>query len=248
MCGQGTSFFKFFHVALAEAVRGLRELFFPRKCVVCGRVLSIGEEDICEACIDGLPLTWQWCVVQNTAFERMARRFDVEAAASLIRFGSESDYRHIVYGIKYGGRRALAVRMGRMLGGYLASSGEFRRCQAVVPVPLHPLRRWKRGYNQAELIARGVAEALGIPLETRLLRRRRHTRTQTRLHGAAKARNVAGAFAVDAAWAGRLREEGLTRILLVDDVLTTGSTLAACAAPLIPEGFRMAVATLAIAG
>lgn len=252
MCGISISFFRAFthsfQKAFADAALGLRELFFPRKCLVCGRILGSGERDICVECLDSLPMTWQWCVVQNSAFDRMARKFDVEAAASLFRFGSESDYRRIIYGIKYGGRRALAFRMGRMLGRYLAASREFGRCQAVVPVPLHPLRRWKRGYNQAELIARGVADALGISLETRLLRRRRHTRTQTRLHGAAKARNVEGAFSASVSEADRLRRQGVTRLLLVDDVLTTGSTLAACAAPLITEGFRISVATLAFAG
>ena len=193
-------------------------------------------------------MTWQWDIVQNDAFERLARRFEVEAAAALFFFGSESDYRKIIYAVKYGGRRALARRMGFLLGTYLAGNREFSRCQAVVPVPLHPLRRWKRGYNQAEEIARGLAEALHIPLETRLLSRRRYTRTQTRLHGAAKAKNVAGAFSCDASRAAALRSAGIGRLLLVDDVLTTGSTLAECAKPLRTEAFRISAATLAFAG
>ena len=126
---------------LVLAARGLRELFFPRKCVVCGKYLSMEEEDICLACLEDLPLTYQWSIVQNAAFERLARRFEVEAAAALFFFGSESDYRKILYGIKYGGRRQLGRRMGALLGEQLANNAEFRRCQAVVPVPLHPLRR-----------------------------------------------------------------------------------------------------------
>lgn len=241
MCGT-------FLQALGDSVRGLRDLFFPRRCLVCGRALASDEEDICASCLEGLPLTWQWDIVQNAAFERLSGRFVVEAAASLFFFGSESDYQKIIYGIKYGGRRSLARRLGRMLGSYLAGNREFRRCGAVVPVPLHPLRRWRRGYNQAEEIARGVADALQIPLETGLLRRRRYTRTQTRLHGAAKARNVAGAFACEAARATALEEAGIRDLLLIDDVLTTGATLAESAAPLKARGFRISAGTLAFAG
>lgn len=231
-----------------ESCRGLRELFFPRKCLVCGQFLTEEEADVCTGCLEELPLTYQWCIVQNAAFERLARRFDVEAAASLFFFGSESDYRHILYGIKYGGRRALGVRMGALLGRQLATNWEFARCQAVVPVPLHPLRRWKRGYNQAEEIARGLAAAMGLPLETKLLLRHRRTKTQTKLSGAAKTKNVSGAFRLNTHRANELQAAGVRHILLVDDTLTTGSTLAACAAPLISAGFRISCTTLAFVG
>lgn len=234
---------------LSSSIRGLRELFFPRKCVVCKKFLAEDEWDVCAACLEGLPMTYQWDIVQNAAFERLARRFEVQDAASLFFFRTESDYRSILYGIKYGNRRQLAVRMGELLGRQMAASRMFRGCQAVVPVPLHPLRRWKRGYNQAELIARGVAQAMGLPVETKLLRRRRNTKTQTKLHGAAKTKNVQGAFAVDLRCAADLQQQqGIRHILLIDDTLTTGSTLAACATPLLAANFEISCATLAYAG
>ena len=233
---------------LSLSVQGLRELFFPRKCVVCGRFLEMEERDVCASCLEGLPMTYQWDIVQNAAFERLARRFEVQDAASLFFFRTESDYRSILYGIKYGNRRQLAVRMGELLGRQMAASRMFRGCQAVVPVPLYPLRRWKRGYNQAELIARGVAQAMGLPVETKLLRRRRNTKTQTKLHGAAKTKNVQGAFAVDLRCAADLQQQGIRHILLIDDTLTTGSTLAACATPLLAANFEISCATLAYAG
>ncbi|MBQ1754237.1 MAG: hypothetical protein II002_04810, partial [Bacteroidales bacterium] len=76
-----------------SSLRGLRELFFPRRCIVCGRFLTADEADVCTACREDLPMTYQWDIVQNAAFERLARRFDVEAAATLFFFGAESDYR-----------------------------------------------------------------------------------------------------------------------------------------------------------
>ena len=238
----------FFKEMMVEAAIGLREVFFPRKCVVCGALLGMEEEDVCGACLEELPLTYQWDIVQNAAFERLARRFEVEDAAALMFFGAESDYRKILYAIKYGGRRWLGRRMGALLGERLAASRAFGGCQAVVPVPLHPLRRWKRGYNQAEEIARGVAAAMGLPLETALLQRRRRTKTQTKLHGADKAKNVQGAFGLSERRAKNLQRQGITHVLLIDDTLTTGSTLAACAAPLAAAGFRISCATLAFVG
>lgn len=229
-------------------VKGLRELFFPRKCIVCGRMLEMDERDVCATCLAELPLTYQWTIGQNAAFERLARRFDVEAAASLFFFGSESDYRNILYGIKYGNRRQLGFRMGFLLGSHLAESRLFSRCQAVVPVPLHPLRRWKRGYNQAEIIARGVAAAMNLPLESKLLHRRRYTKTQTQLQGIEKTTNVQGAFALDDRHVQILQNQDIRHLLLVDDTLTTGSTLAASAAPMLATHFKVSCTTLAFVG
>ena len=112
----------FFKEMLVQAGNGLRELFFPRRGLVCGGVLELDEQDICPACLEELPLTYQWDIVQNAAFERLARRFEVEDAASLFFFGAESDYRKILYGIKYGGRRRLGRQMGTLLGTYLSGS------------------------------------------------------------------------------------------------------------------------------
>lgn len=225
--------------------KGLRDLFFPRKCLVCGCFLEMEEHELCAGCLADLPLTYQWDIVQNAAFERLARHFEVQDAASLFFYRAESGYRRILYGIKYGGRRRLARQLGEQLGAQLASSRQFQGCQALVPVPLHPLRRWKRGYNQAEWIARGIADATGLPVEAKLLLRRRNTRTQTKLRGAAKARNVQGAFSVDPHRAAALQRQKIRHLLLIDDVLTSGSTLGACAAPLIEDGFQISCTTLA---
>lgn len=232
---------------LRNSVRGLRDLFFPRRCIVCGRPLQLDEKEICPECFAGMPLTWFWDWPQNAAFERMAAKIEIEAAASFIRFTGLSPYRGIQYGIKYRSRQELGYRMGRLFGGYLAGSREFRNIDIVVPVPLHPLRRWSRGYNQSEAIASGIACALGKPLETKLVRRSRYTRSQTKLSGAAKSRNVSGAFAVYPRRAGELAREGVRNVLLVDDVMTTGATLTACASALTPV-FRIYIASLAFVG
>jgi len=118
----------------------------------------------------------------------------------------------------------------------------------VIPVPLHWTRRWRRGYNQAEVIARGIADVLGAELRTDILRRARRTRSQVRLPVEAKASNVLGAFALPASYAKNLVNLRARHILLVDDTFTTGATLNACRAALrqaFPLPVRISVATLA---
>ncbi len=117
-------------------------------------------------------------------------------AAALFFYDVNANYRRITQALKYQGDLAAGRYFARMLGERLAGSALFADVDVVIPVPLHPLRRWRRGYNQAEVIARVVAECLGVPCETGLLVRRRRTRTQTRLSVEEKAANVRTAFAL----------------------------------------------------
>lgn len=166
-------------------------------------------------------------------------------AAALFFYRAESDYSKITRCIKYQGRLEVGKHFGRLLGMKLAGSSLFSDVDAVVPVPLHWLRRWKRGYNQAEVIASGVAECLGIPMRPDILRRCRRTRTQTKLSVDEKKANVAGAFAVHEQV--HAEELPFRHILIIDDVFTTGSTLFACFEALrtvFPPSVRISVATL----
>ncbi len=117
-------------------------------------------------------------------------------AAALFFYNADSDYRHIPWHLKYEGGLAAGRFFARMLGERLAGSPQFADVDIVIPVPLHWTRRWRRGYNQAEVIARELADVLGADLRTDILRRARRTRSQVRLAPDAKAANVRGAFAL----------------------------------------------------
>lgn len=225
-------------------MKSLADLLWPERCPVCGRVLGDREEKICEECMEDMPLTRFWGWAGNPAEERLWQKIGIVSAASLYFYRNSGPYNILVQEVKYRGNLKLGNMLGRMLGERLKSSGRFDSLQAVIFVPLHPLRRWRRGYNQAEVEAQGVAEALGIPLVRDLLHRTRRTRTQTKLKGRDKEKNVKDAFKVNEKAALKLESAGITHLLMVDDVLTSGATTASAASRLTPR-FLISVATVA---
>lgn len=231
------------HIAIRPALSAIADLAMPRVCVVCGRPLIPEEQHICIGCMADFPFARFASRSHNPMADRLNALVDDTRychAAALYLYSEDAGYRHISQALKYRRNFAVGEHFGRMLGEELAASALFGDVDAVIPVPLHWTRRWKRGYNQAEVIADAVAQALGCPVIRNVLKRTRRTSTQTRLSGEAKAENVAGAFSCRPVSAGH--------VLLVDDVFTSGSTLAACHAAVkraCPEVTRISAASLA---
>lgn len=235
-------------------LRALADIAAPRGCIVCGSPLGLQEEHLCLSCRTDIPYTHFWERLHNPMADRLNARLggyiphgvqeEYCAAAALFFYDSESAYKNIPWQIKYEGNRRAGRHFGALLGSALASSPAFGDVDTVIPVPLHPLRRLSRGYNQAELIAREAALALGAVLDTSALRRTRRTGTQIHMSMSQKEANVSGAFSCTSHIQGR-------HILLVDDTFTTGSTLAACYSALRPctdPSCRISFATLAYVG
>ncbi len=232
-----------------KTLKAVGDLLAPRQCLVCGRRLGVEEKHLCIWCAADLPLTRYWTRTHhpmadrfNEVIERHRKPEEQEPyayAAALLFYRSGNPYRRIPQALKYHYDRPAGRYFARMLGEFLAGSEPFRDVDLVVPVPLHWTRLFARGYNQAEVIARAVAERLGVPCR-RLLKRTRRTRTQTRLGAEEKARNVSGAFRVRSLTDAR-------HILLVDDTFTTGATLYGCFAALraaLGPKVRLSVCTL----
>ena len=258
----------------------LADLLLPRKCIVCGEKLTGREDHICRWCRDDMPLTRFWQLRHNPMADKINAAIQKELeklwdagdfrteryvrAAALFFFNEEADYKKIPYRIKYEGDIRAGRYFGKMLGDRLSSAEWFQDVDIIIPVPLHWRRKWKRGYNQAEIIAQGISEALCIPVRTDILRRRKHTRTQINLNIQQKSANVAGAFSASLPQTRSTNADNVTsdktssnrtyrprHILLVDDVFTTGSTLTACFFALrsaFPPEVRISVATLGFVG
>lgn len=196
-----------------------------------------------------MPLTYFWNWRENPAEKILWGRCRFETVSSLIYYHRESAYSSLTPQIKYLGNRKLGLFLGEMLGHFLAK-GNIPPVDYLIPVPLHPLRKWTRGYNQAEIIAEGIKKGLGegknegLPfLATDILYRRQWSRSQTGIDVGNKWENVAGAFALRDKNAGRLKE---SHILVIDDVLTTGATAEACWNALSGiKDIRISYATLA---
>ncbi len=238
-----------------QVITALGDLILPRHCTVCGTRLSADERFLCADCAEDFPLTYYWDMAYNPAADRLNENIQrglteyepYARFAGLFFHNSDNGYRHICHRLKYSGDLAVGRHYSRELGRRLAGSPLFSDVDLVVPVPLHWMRRWKRGYNQADVIAREVAVELGARHCPNLLVRRRRTTTQTVLSIEEKKLNVRGAFA-----AGRIAERAKEwrprHILIVDDVLTTGATIAECHTTLrkiFPSEVRISAATLA---
>lgn len=205
----------------------LADLFYPQRCVGCDARAS---DVLCRGCYEALPrVEPPFCkrCGMPTAFETYVCEeckgidYGFETARAPLRY--EGVGKEIVHSLKYRGYRPVVARI--MVPLMLeALEGEF---DAIVPVPLHRSRFRKRGFNQAELMARSLSEEAGAPVRD-ALEVLRKTRDQVELSGAGRRKNVAGAFGAWFPVAGR--------VLLVDDVLTTGATMSACAAALVRSG------------
>ncbi|MDR2885882.1 MAG: ComF family protein [Rikenellaceae bacterium] len=227
----------------------LGHLFFPPVCPACGGPLGEGARTVCTACRWDAPLTGFWAEADNPVARKFWGHFPIVQASSLLFFSGQGGFRQLIHAFKYCGGWRLAVQMGEWYGALLAGGGLYNDVDVVVPVPLHFTRRVRRGYNQSQYIAEGIAKALKKPLDTHTLRRSKNNRSQARIKGqgpesAGRWTNVQGIFAV------RRPEKFEGRhILLVDDVLTTGATLASCAEAILAAapGARISIATLAVA-
>lgn len=192
----------------------------PDECPICGAEISRAGRAVCTLCEMTAPLTYTWEEVDNAMAQRFWGLLPVERAAAMLWYVEGSKWRKAIHRLKYSGEWPTAYRLGRWYGEMLAQGGLFDDVDVIVGVPLHWWRRLRRGYNQSEHIARGIAEELGVGVDTRSVKRYRYNRSQTSRHSSERWKNVEGIFKVSNPKA----LEG-KHILLVDDVFTSGATI-----------------------
>jgi ComF family protein len=217
-------------------------LFYPQLCITCNRKLITQEKFICLHCIHDFPRTHFHTDQENKIAQLFWGRANVDHATSWLYFRKGSRYQKLVHYLKYKGLKEIGEEMGKLFGEELKNT-PFQETDIVVPVPLHPRKLKQRGYNQSEWIAKGIATSLHKTLIVNNLNRNIFTNTQTRKNRFERWRNVEGIFGVCDPSVFALKH-----ILVVDDVVTTGSTLEAAVVALLQAGAaKVSIATLACA-
>lgn len=218
--------------------------FFPSTCVGCGEVLVGNENQLCVSCLSQLPATHFSATPDNEAERMLIGKIPFVAVSAMLQFQHGNKTQRIIHSMKFHGNSDLCLLMGRQMGLELLASGRFDDIDLLVPVPLHWWRRLRRGYNQSELLCRGIAQVMHREVNTRALRRHRYTQQQSLQASSDREKNVQGAFSLR-------RPDDLAgrHILLVDDVLTTGATISSCCDALKNvNNLKISIATFSIAG
>ncbi len=227
---------------LNDLLADLGALFFPPRCPVCGGELKAGSRTICTRCRAEAPLTRFWLAPDNPLTRSFWGLLPVEHASAFLFFSEQSGWRRLIHDFKYHRQWRLAYEMGRWYGAELGESDLYHSFDIIVPIPLHWRKRLKRGYNQSEYLARGIALELGLKVDCHSVRRHRNNPSQAQRSREERWQNVEGIFSVrhPERLAGK-------HILLVDDVLTTRATLISCGTAIleaVPD-CRISIAVLA---
>ncbi len=217
-------------------------LLYPQLCVGCGKDLYFHERALCSICKAHLPKTYYHSFPQNPITELFQGRLPLEHATAGYYFNKGALMQSVLHQLKYKKRPDIGVELGKHYGYVLRQAKAYKTIDVVVPVPLHPKKQRMRGYNQSEKIAEGLAQSLHCKLVTNALVRNTFTDSQTRKNKEERWQNVQGKFSLKTpeAIAGK-------HVLLVDDVITTGATLEACAHALLQASIKLSIACLAIA-
>lgn len=214
-----------------EIFQDFVSLIFPNHCLSCNDSLVKGENLICTGCMLEMPRTNHHLDYSNSLKNRLSGRIQVEYVMALFKFSKSGRVQGLLHALKYKNHPELAVMLGNLYGERMIDGNFSGVFDLIIPVPLHPSRKRKRGYNQSAKFAEGLSQKLQIPYSDDIMERTIKTDTQTRKSKLSRWQNINEVFRVKNAEAIKCK-----KILLVDDVVTTGATLEACGTQLLELG------------
>ena len=223
-------------------LRDFISLLYPQTCALCNEGLSRREKHLCLRCLHRLPRYVQE-LEQEEIFLHFIQSYRYEAFYAYLKYYKKGITQQLLHQIKYNRMPVLAEMMGFMLGSELKKDSKDRQFDLILPVPLHPKKKKKRGYNQSDYFARGLARALKTNWSDGEIKRIKDTETQTHKSRMERIENVSGIFKIT----DPLKLQG-QHILLVDDVITTGATLESCSDAILQEvDCKLSLAAMAVA-
>ena len=229
------------HFAVSKYLQNFSHLFFPHNCEGCGTDVISDKHFLCSRCLHQLPET-HFCTSPGNPVEKLFfGRAEITHAAAVYYFTKDSLLQHILMQLKYRSNKEAGFFLGRMMGYALQKAERFSEIDMLVALPLNPKKESIRGYNQAALLCQGISEVWGRPILQEAVTRIRFTESQTRQNRVSRWQNMEGVF--DVTDKSLLQNRHL---LLVDDVITTGATLEACASAILGcEGAKLSIVTAA---
>ncbi|WP_316802115.1 ComF family protein [Pedobacter nototheniae] len=221
----------------------LTGLLFPHLCNACGHPLVHSENQICIKCLYDLPFTDYHIHAENRVARQLWGRVPLHAAMAMLYFKKGAKVQNLIHNLKYNNKTEVGVILGNLLGERLKSSPIYRGVDLIIPVPLHPKKLRLRGYNQSTFIATGISQKLEISFSEAVLLRNIETESQTKKNRYTRYENMFEVFTLS-----NPQDILNKHILIVDDVITTGATLEACASILLKNGAaKVSIAALAFA-
>ncbi len=220
----------------------VQDFIYPPLCFLCDKRLENGIARVCGECWPNFPPFRAGDPVWHELKNRFAQEGAVSDFLSCFYFEQQGKLQKAIHLLKYQGIRSMGVMLGKEIGNRILRNAAFASADVLLPVPLHKLRQRERGFNQSEIICEGISSVTGIPARANVVHRVKYTQSQTRLKLEERRSNVGDAFRINPHYVQVVKKN---RVILVDDVITTGSTISACAKELVREGAKFVLAASA---
>ena len=228
---------------LFSIVNDVIGLFYPRTCGGCDAHLLKHEQNVCLSCLNGLPKTYFWDYPTNPVEKLFWGKLNVSSACAFLHFVRESKVQNLLHRFKYKGKSGIGFELGKAFAHTLQEKNWFTDVDVIIPIPLHVSKEMRRGYNQSAYIADGMGEVFDVKVRNNAMQRILASESQTRKSRFARTENVNQVFGLT-----NIDSVKGKNVLLVDDVVTTGSTLEAAGNVILNAGARkLYIATIAIA-
>lgn len=223
--------------------KSIINLFFPKVCAGCRQILQTNEVVFCSKCRHEMPLTQYHLDSENEATKKFYGKVEIQHASTLLYFIKKGIVQELIHNLKYKGHEEIGTVLGSWYAEDLKELKLNNPFEVVIPVPLHPKKFKERGYNQVTTFAKALSEGLNLTFDDRILFRKKYSKTQSKKNLLGRTENIENIFDV------KFSEENHNKhFLIVDDVLTTGSTLEACSKALLKiPGAKISIVCMAMA-
>lgn len=226
---------------LSTYTKDFLHLFFPQYCEGCGSDVVEESQMLCLQCIAKLPETNFFQTADNPVEKTFYGRLNIKAAGAAYYFTKDSLMQHLITQLKYHGNKEIGNYLGKLTGEALLRSDRFSEIDCIIPLPLNHKKQQRRGYNQAAVIAEGIAAVINKPVLLNAVERNLFTETQTKKDRVHRWQTMQEVFAV--------KDSSIVEnkhVLLIDDIVTTGATLEACGSEMLKvPGLKLSIATVA---